>query len=110
MKIKYSSSVTVWQSMLKDGNCQLSLSISKMYVRIFLDGKVRSMKDRSRDDDPDNIIFTVGTNDMKLENSHERIGKSIADLFIYLFTKIYFLLTFLEQQSRGCKKSPNVHV
>lgn len=29
---------------------------------------------------------------------------------ILFITKIYFLLTFLEQQSRGCKKSPNVHV
>ena len=47
------------------------------------------MKDMSRDDDPDNIIFTVGTNDMKLENSHERIGKSIADLFIYLLKFIF---------------------
>lgn len=75
--------------MSKDGNCQLRLSISKMYVRIFLDGKVRSMKDMSRDDDPKNIIFTVGTNDMKLENSHERIGKSIADLFIYLLKFIF---------------------
>ena len=37
------------------------------------------VKSSIKDDDPDNIIFHVGKNDLNLENSYERIAKSIAD-------------------------------
>ena len=54
-------------------------------------GKVRSVKDYVksciRDDDPDNIILHVGMNDLNLENSYERIAKSIADFAKRLISK-----------------------
>ena len=40
-----------------------------------------------RDDDPDNIILHVGMNDLNLENSYERIAKSITDFAKRLISK-----------------------
>ena len=56
-----------------------------IYVRNFPGAKVRSMKDYTkpctREENPDHIILHVGTNDLSSDNSPERVGKSIVDLF-----------------------------
>ena len=55
-----------------------------IYVRSFSGAKVRSMKDYVklcvRDENPDRIIMSVGTNDFNSEINAERVAKSIADL------------------------------
>ena len=56
-----------------------------IYIRNFPGPKVRSMKDYAkpctREENPDHIILHVGTNDLSSDNSPERVGKSIVDLF-----------------------------
>ena len=55
-----------------------------VHVKNFPGGKVRSMTDYVkpgvRDDDPEHIILHVGTNELNLENSSERVAKSTLGL------------------------------
>ena len=67
-----------WEITKKLGNKQ------KVYVRHFSGSKVSCMKDyvkpSIRENNPDHIIFHVGTNDVPSEKAPQVIGQSIVDL------------------------------
>ena len=57
---------------------------NKIYVRSFLEAKVKCMKDYAkpciRENDPDHVTLHVGTNELNSELLPERIAKSIVDV------------------------------